>query len=137
MIQITSDPLSPELVANNLMKDEYGNVITFTGMVRNTCQEGNPVAFLEVEACREDGEAKLQEIASEIYQKWQLQDIAICRRIGRLKVGEIALIVAVAAPHRQEAFQACQYAVDRIKQGGVTTEKDIYENGESYIGNRK
>ena len=137
MIQITSNPLSPELIANNLMKDEYGNVITFTGMVRNTCQEGNPVAFLEVEACGEDAETKLHEIASEIYQKWQLQDVAICRRIGTLKVGEIALVVAVAAPHRQEAFQACQYAVDRIKQGGVTTEKDICENGESFTGNRK
>ena len=69
----------------------------------------------------------LRNIAEEIYQKWGLRDIAISRRTGKLKVGEIALVIIVAATHRQEAFEACQYAVDRIKQGHITMEKDLYE----------
>ena len=84
------------------------------------------MAFLEIEACDENAETKLREVASEIGQKWQLQDIAICRRIGKLQVGEVALVTVIAAPHRKEAFQACQYAVDRLKQGGITTEREIY-----------
>ena len=126
MIEITSNPLSPDIIASSVRKDDYGTVIIFVGTVRNTSQEGDKVSFLEIETCGEDAEAKLHNIASEIRQKWQLRDVAICRRVGKLKVGEIALVVAVAAPHRQEAFQACQYAIDRIKQGSITTEKDIW-----------
>ena len=126
MIEITSNPLSPDLIASSVRKDDYGAVIMFIGTVRNTSQDGDIVSFLEIKTCGQDAEAKLHNIASEIYHKWQLQDIAICRRAGKLKVGEIALVVAVAAPHRQEAFQACQYAIDRIKQGDITTEKDIW-----------
>ncbi len=129
MIEITSQPLSPEVIINKVRKDNYGAIITFVGTVRNTTQ-GRKVAFLEIETCDEMAESKLGEVAAEINQKWQLQDIAICRRIGKLKVGEIALVIAVAAPHRQEAFQACQYAVDRLKQGGITTYKEIYETDE-------
>ena len=125
MIEITSQPLSPELAISKLRKNEYGAIITFIGTVRNITQD-RKVAFLKIEPCGEDAEIKLGEIASEINDRWQLQDIVICRRVGKLKVGEIALVLAVAAPHRQEAFQACQYAVDRIKQGGITTEEEIY-----------
>ena len=130
MIEITSKPLSPQSVIDKVKKDDYGAIVTFVGTVRSTTR-GRNVAFLEVETRDEKAEAKLREVVSEINQKWQLHNIAICRRIGKLRVGEIALVIAVAAPHRQEAFQACQYAVDRLKQGGITTEKEIYETGES------
>ena len=129
MIEITTNPIHPEPIVNSVKKDDCGAIISFIGTVRNTSNEGDRVTSLQIEASGKDSEAKLREIASEIRQKWQLQDIAICRRIGRLEVGEVALVVAIAAPHRQEAFEACQYAVDRIKQGGVTTEKDIHETG--------
>lgn len=135
MIEITSQPLCPEVITNKVRKDNCGAIITFVGTVRDTTQ-GRKVAFLEIEACDEMAESKLGEVVAEINQKWQLQDIAICRRIGKLKVGEIALVIAVAAPHRQEAFQACQYAVDRLKQGGITTYKEIYETGEGLAEGR-
>jgi len=128
MIEISSEPLSPEAMLNKVMKDNYGATVTFIGTVRNATQ-GRKIAFLEIEAC-EEAEAKLGKLLSEIHQKWQPQDIAICRRIGKLKVGEIALVIAVATPHRQEAFQVCQYAVDRLKEGGITTYKEIYETDE-------
>lgn len=134
MIKITSSPLHPEPVVSSIRKDDNGAIITFIGTVRNTSQDGSKVTFLEITPRGEDAETKLKEVESDICQKWQLQDIAIHRRIGKLKVGEIALIVAIAAPHRQEAFQACQYAVDMIKQGKITTEKDIYETSGSSTG---
>ena len=130
MIEITSEPLHPEIIADKIRKDEYGAVVTFVGTVRNMTN-GRRVAFLEIEPRDEEAESKLHQIVSQINQRWQLQDIDIRRRTGKLKVGETALVVAVAAPHRQEAFQACQYAVDSIKQGHITTEREIYETGES------
>ena len=126
MIEITSQPLHPQLIIDKVRKDDYGAIITFVGTVRNVT-DGKKVAFLNIRPCDEKAEAKLGEVASEIYHKWQLQDMAICRRIGKIEVGEIALVIAIAAPHRQEAFEACQYAVDRLKQGDITTEEEIYE----------
>ena len=129
MIEITSKPLSPQFVIDKVKNDDCGAIVTFVGTVRNTTR-GRKVAFLEIETRDEKAEPRLHEVVSEINQKWQLHDVAISRRIGKLRVGEIALVIAVAAAHRQEAFQACQYAVDRLKQGGITTEKEIYETGE-------
>jgi MoaE-MoaD fusion protein len=127
LIELTKNPISPERIINSLAKDSLGAYITFVGTVRNTSQEGNKVTHLLIEPSGEDAEIKLRDIATEISEKWGLQDIAISRRTGKLKVGEIALVLVVAAAHRQEAFEACQYAVDRIKQGHITKEKDLYE----------
>jgi molybdopterin synthase catalytic subunit len=129
MIEITSNPITPELVINSVKKDDYGAIVAFIGTARNTCKDGNRVTALEIKCNSIDAETKLHKMASEIRQKWQLQDIAICRRIGRLKVGEIALVVAVTSHHRQKAFQACEHIIDRIKQGKITMEKDIYAPG--------
>ena len=135
MIEITSEPLSPQLLIDKVKRDDHGAIVTFVGTVRNATW-GKKVAFLEISTCNENAELKLGEVVSEIHRKWQLHDIAICRRIGKLRVGEIALVVAISAPHRQEAFQACQHAIDRLKQGEITTEKEIYETGESPAENR-
>ena len=130
MIEITSKPLSPQAIIAKVKKDDYGAVVTFIGTVRSRTR-GRKVAALEIAKAEENAEAKLNQVVFEVKQKWQLQHIAISRRIDKLSVGEIALVIAVAAPHRQEAFQACEYAVDRLKQGGITTEKEIYETGDS------
>jgi molybdopterin synthase catalytic subunit len=127
MIELTTSPIIPGQILNSLMKDSAGAYISFVGTVRNTSQEGHKVTHILIEPSGKDAEVKLRDIATEIYRKWGLQDIAISRRTGKLEVGEIALVVVVAAAHRQEAFEACQYAVDRIKQGHITVEKDLYE----------
>ncbi len=129
MIEITSDSISPECVIDSVKKDDYGAVVAFIGTVRNTCKDGNGVTALEIKCCGTDAETKLHQMAGDIRRKWQLQDIAICRRIGKLKVGEIALVVAVASTRRQKAFRACEDIIDGIKQGKITVEKDIYEPG--------
>jgi molybdopterin synthase catalytic subunit len=110
-----------------MAKNSLGAYVTFIGTVRNTSQEGNKVTHLLIEPRDNNAETKLRDIATEIQKKWNIQDIAISRRTGKLKVGEIALVIVVAAVHRQEAFEACQYIVDRIKQGHITTEKDLFE----------
>jgi len=127
MIKVTSSPLSPEPLIRSFYRDDCGALVTFIGTVRNTDKNGKKVVSLEIEACDKDAEKKLQEIAAEVRQKWQLQQIVVQRRIGRLKVGEIALVVVIAATRRKEAFDACQYLIDRIKMGGITMERDIYE----------
>jgi len=98
-------------------------------MVRNLSSNSKRVFFLEYEtSAKELARRELQQIAKEIQAKWQLADIAIWHRMGKLKVGEITLVIAIAAPHRKEAFEACQYAVDRFKQVVPLWEKEITES---------
>ena len=128
MIEITREPILPELAINRVRRDSYGCVVTFVGTVRDTSSSGKKALFLENYASAEELVVKeLQQIANEIQSKWQLYDIAICHRLGWLKVGEITLVVAIAAPHRSEAFEACQYALDRFKQVVPAWEKEVTE----------
>ena len=128
MIEITEEPISPELVVNKVKTDSSGCVVTYIGLIRGYSR-GKPVLSVEYEDVEGKAEKKLQEIAGEIKQKWQLDNIAIYHRIGKLKVGDINLVVAIASAHRGEGFAACQYAIDRFKQKLPTRKKETYQDG--------
>jgi len=132
MIEITQKPISPELVVNKVKTDNSGCVVTYIGLIRGYSR-GKPVLCVEYEDAQGTAEERLQEIASEIRQKWQLNSIAICHRIGKLKVGDINLVIAVAATHRQEGFAACQYAIDQFKQRLPARKKETYQDGSIWL----
>lgn len=128
MIEITRDPILPRKAIDKVRKNAYGCVVTFVGMVRDTSSSSKKTLFLENEASAEESaRQELQRIAEEIQSSWQLQDIAIYHRMGRLKLGEITLVVAIAVPNRREAFEACQYTLDRFKQVASGWEKEVTE----------
>ncbi len=134
MIKITSEPIAAQPVIDNVRKNAYGAVVTFVGTVRNNF-EGKRVLYLEYEAYPEMAEKKLREISAEIQERWGISDIDIVHRVGRIDVGDIAIVIAVGSPHREEAFQACQYAIDRIKEIAPIWKKEFYEDGSSaWIG---
>jgi len=128
MIEITEEPISPELVVNRVKTDSSGCVVTYIGLIRGYSR-GKPVLSVEYEDVEGRAGKRLQEIAGEIKQKWQLDSIAIYHRIGKLKVGDINLVVAIASAHRGEGFAACQYAIDRFKQKLPTRKKETYQDG--------
>tara|TARA_B100001750_G_scaffold167208_1_gene135699 strand:+ start:543 stop:839 length:297 start_codon:yes stop_codon:yes gene_type:complete len=76
----------------------------------------------------------LKQIVNEINERWSIRDVAIAHRLGRLEIGDISLVVAVSAPHRKDAFLACQYSVDRIKQIVPIWKKEMFEDGEIWVG---
>jgi molybdopterin synthase catalytic subunit len=128
MIEITRNPISPERVIEKVKSDGSGCVVTYVGLIRNRSQ-GKPV--LSVEYRDSDGKAvnTLQEIASEASRQWPIEGIAISHRIGKLKVGEINLVVAVASAHRGEGFTACQYIIDQFKERLPTQKTEKYQDG--------
>ena len=128
MIEITQKPISPELVVNKVKTDGSGCVATYIGLIRRYSQ-GKKVVSVEYEDTQGTAENRLREIAKEMRQKWPLENVAICHRIGKLKVGDINLVVAVAAAHRREGFAACQYAIDRFKEIMPTRKKETYTDG--------
>jgi len=133
MIEITKNPISPEVVINKVKTSGSGCVVTYVGLIRDSSR-GKPVLSVEYED--RDGRAKdrLQGIADDIRRKWQVENIAIVHRVGELKVGDINLVVAIAAAHRQEGIAACQYAVDRFKAKLPTHKRETYRDGGVWEG---
>ncbi|MFC2068946.1 molybdenum cofactor biosynthesis protein MoaE [Chloroflexota bacterium] len=128
MIEITKKSISPEQAIDKVGNISSGCVVTYIGLIRDYSQ-GKPVLSVEYQDSKGKAGTTLQEIASEARQKWQTENIAISHRIGKLKVGEINLIVAVASAHRSEAFAACQYIIDQFKQRLPTTKTETYQDG--------
>ena len=136
MIKITDEPLDPEAITALVRRDTNGAVVTFLGTTRSVTGD-RKVLRLEYEAYRPMADNKLAEIAQEMQERWPVQDVAIAHRVGRLATGAISLVVAVASPHRKEAFAACQYGVDRIKQIVPIWKKEFFEGGEVWVGSQE
>lgn len=133
MILVTREHLNPESVTATIRRDSNGGVVTFLGTTRNDT-DGRRVLYLEYEAYPEMAHKMLARIAEEIRDRWGIADVSIAHRFGRLEVGEVSLVVAVASPHRAQAFAACQYAVDRIKQNVPIWKKEVFADGSVWVG---
>ena len=132
MIEITRQPLKPEEITAKVRKDTNGAVVTFLGVTR-LFAEGKKVLHLEYEAYEEMALKEMEKIRQEIQSEWNIEDIAIAHRIGRVDIGEISLVVAVASPHRKEAFNACHRAVDRLKETVPIWKKELFEDGYHWV----
>ncbi len=128
MIEITEKPISPELVVRSVKSADSGCVVTYVGLIRGQSR-GKSVLSVKYKDVGQNAESRLREIASEIEQKWPVNNVAICHRVGKLDVGDINLVVAIAAAHRLEGFAACQYAIDRFKQKLPTDKTETYADG--------
>ena len=128
MISITDKLISPELVIDSVKTDSSGCVLAYVGLIRDQSQ-GKSVLSVEYQDTSRKAEEQLRQIASEAGQKWQLNKVAIYHRTGILHVGDINLVIAVASAHRQEAFAACQFVIDRFKQMMPTHKIETYQDG--------
>jgi len=133
MIEITSKPISPGQVIKRAKTSGSGCVATYIGLIRDTSHDKKVVS---VEYQDRDGKAieKLRKIADETGQKWHVENIAFTHRIGKLRVGDINLVVAVAAAHRQEGFAACQHIINRFKESLPTYKIETSEDGSTLDG---
>ena len=128
MIELTRQPLDPEEVTARVRRDSNGAVVTFLGATRDFA-EGKPVAHLEYEAYEPMALKKLEEIRQELRAEFGVADVAIVHRLGPVDIGQISLVVAIAAPHRKEAFLACHAAVDRLKEIVPIWKKETFADG--------
>jgi molybdopterin synthase catalytic subunit len=133
MIQITDKPISPEQVINQAKSSDSGCVATYVGLIRDNSR-GKSV--FSVEYRDNDGKAaeRLNAIAEEIKRKYPVKKVVIYHRVGKLKVGDINLVVAVAAAHRQQGLEAVGYTVDLFKDKLPTAKKETYLDGTVWDG---
>ena len=126
MVKVTEALVSPEFLLDTLKTDSSGSIVTHLGIVRPD-SNGRKVVSIEYEADIDASERELSNIAKEILTKWEIQDIALYRRVGKLNLGDVILIAAVGAPHRKEAFEACDYAVECMRSMKSVRKKEIFE----------
>jgi molybdopterin synthase catalytic subunit len=146
IIEISEHPLDMQKLMHAVTDETNGGYVTFWGVVRrwNDGPDGMPrrVDWLEYEAYKEAAEQIMQQIVLDIEQKWGIKHVAMAHRVGHLEVGEPAVGVAVGAPHRAEAFDACEYAIDTLKAKAPIWKKESWEDNtgqpsSSWVANKQ
>ena len=131
--KVVDRPLSLDEVVKAVSGEGMGGLVTFTGSVRDQTR-GRRVARLEYEAYAPMAERTFAKISQEAAEKWPGVRLAIVHRTGTLVPGDWAVVIAAAAPHRDEAFLACRHAIDRLKQDAPIWKREVYEDGEVWVG---
>src|SRR5436190_4532270 len=115
MFRLTTEPIDYPALTESVRDPHCGAVALFLGTVRDLTG-GQVTVFLDYEAYGPMAEKKLAEIEAEVRRRWRVGNVAMVHRLGRLAVGEVSVAVAVSCPHRGEAFDACRFAVDTLKE---------------------
>jgi MoaE-MoaD fusion protein len=131
--KVHSATLDAQAITASVEDDGAGAVVTFLGTVRDNAR-GRPVTHLDYEAYPEAAEKMLARIAGEMRERWPVLRVAIEHRTGKLAIGEVSVVIAVSSAHRDEAFESCAYAIERIKEIVPIWKKEFYEDGEVWIG---
>ncbi len=132
---VTTDPLDERDAVRAIEAHGAGALVTFVGRVRARSR-GRDVTRLDYEAYPEMALRVFEQIAAEVRERVRIVDVAIHHRIGALDVGETSVVIAVAAEHRDQAFDACRYAIDRLKQIAPIWKKEHGPDGSSWVEDR-
>jgi len=130
---LSDEPLSLDRVVDEVRSEAAGAIATFTGTTRIESR-GRTVTHLDYEAYEGMAENVMVEIAAALRERYELCDIAIHHRVGRVGIGDTSVVIAVSAPHRQDALAACRDAIDELKQRVPLWKKEVYAGGEEWIG---
>jgi molybdopterin synthase catalytic subunit/molybdopterin converting factor small subunit len=131
--RVTEERLSLDAAIAEVADERAGGIATFTGTVRRQSR-GREVLYLEYEAYAEMAEDVIAQLAAELDETHDLCGISIHHRVGRVEIGEPSVVIAVSAPHRQDALAACRQAIDRLKETVPLWKKEVYEGGEEWLG---
>lgn len=125
---LVRQPIDPGALAKHVRDDLDGAIVTFDGFVRNE-SHGRQTSYLEYEAYTPMALQKMREIGQLLHEKFAIHRVAIVHRLGRLEVGETSVFIAVSAPHRTAAFDACRFAIDTLKKTVPIWKKEFFADG--------
>jgi molybdopterin synthase catalytic subunit len=128
LILLIHESIDADALVRHVRTGADGAIVTFDGCVRNQ-SHGRRTLYLDYEAYESMAVSKMGEIAAEVHSKFPIDRIAIAHRLGRLEIGETSVFIAVSAPHRAAAFDACRYAIDTLKRSVPIWKKEYFEDG--------
>ncbi len=129
---LSTEPLDVGSVVNRVIGPDIGGIVSFIGTVRDTSR-GQSIRHLEYEAYPEMAEREMERISQEAAQRWPGTRVAVAHRRGRLEVGEIAVVIVAAAPHRGDAFAAARFTIDTLKERVPIWKKEVTIDGEYWV----
>jgi molybdopterin synthase catalytic subunit len=132
LYQITREPIDAQKISRELLRDEDGAICVFEGVVRNN-SKGKRTLHLVYEGYETMALRKLEEIGMFVRQAWEIGCVAIVHRLGHMDIGETSVAVIVTSPHRRAAFDACHYAIDKLKKVVPIWKKEFFEDGEVWV----
>lgn len=135
MYEIVSHPIDADSVSAAVARAGAGAIVTFIGTTRDH-NDGRRVTRLEYEAYPEMALAEMRKIGDAARGRWPIEEVAIVHRIGVVPIGEASVVIAVSAGHRHAAFEACHFAIDRLKEVVPIWKKEHFEGGEIWIGSQ-
>jgi molybdopterin synthase catalytic subunit len=125
-------PLDVDEVVARVAGPDAGGLVTFVGAVRDHSR-GHEIRHLEYEAYPGMAEREMEKIADEAARRWPRTRVAIAHRVGHLEIGDLAVVIAAASPHRAEAFEACRFAIDTLKETVPIWKKEVTRSGEYWV----
>lgn len=128
MIQLTHDTIDYTSLTEQVRSEQAGAVVLFLGTVREMT-DGRKTVALDYEAFPQMAQAKLAELLTEARSRWPIVGAAIAHRLGRLELGDVSVAVAVSTPHREQAFEAGKYLIDRLKEIVPIWKKENWADG--------
>jgi molybdopterin synthase catalytic subunit/molybdopterin converting factor small subunit len=131
--RLSEAPLDLDAAVREVQTEDAGAIATFIGTTRRHSR-GRTVVHLDYEAYEEMAEQLMAELADDLKRRHELCDVAIHHRVGRVGIGDMSVVIAVSAPHRQAALAACKEAIDTLKETIPLWKKEFYEGGEEWIG---
>jgi MoaE-MoaD fusion protein len=134
--RVQSEALDPRVTESLVAHPGAGAIATFIGTVRDHGR-GQTVTHLEYEAYAPAAELTMAQIGDEIRERWAIDQVAIVHRVGSLAVGEASVVISVASAHRDAAFEACRYAIERIKEIVPIWKKEHYADGAAWLGSER
>ncbi len=126
--QLIREPIDADAFAQHVRAPEDGAVVTFDGFVRNQ-SHNRATLYLDYEAYESMALAKMREIGAQLHEQYRIHRVVMVHRLGRLHVGETSVFIAVSAPHRAAAFDACRLAIDTLKRTVPIWKKEYFEDG--------
>lgn len=131
-IQLYDAPIEAAKVEAFVQDPSCGGIVSFIGTVRDSTK-GKEVLHLEFEAYEPMAIKEMRKIAEQMMDKWPAKKVSFHHRVGHLKIGEVAVVIAVSCPHRANAFAACQYAIDTLKKSVPIWKKEVFKDGEVWV----
>ena len=136
MFAIVEEPIDVAALIFAAQRPDCGAISTFIGTTRIDGSGGAYVEYLEYEAYRPMADRKLEEIGAEIEERWDVREVSIVHRIGRVDPGEPSVAIIVASPRRGPAFEASRYAIERIKEIVPIWKREVWSDGYVWVGSQ-
>ena len=132
MLKVTEAPLSIDEAYAAVRRPDCGAVAVFVGTARDH-HDGKKVVSLSYSAFREMAEKEFARIAEEARKRWAIGEVYIAHRTGKLEIGDASVVIAVSAPHRAPAFEACRHAIETLKKSAPIWKEEFYETGKAWV----